>query len=81
MQLSHCYRVIVIVGLRVCCLFWVFLSVLVKYVYLGSTSGIIISSTFVNCHVPKVLLCKPVLVAFLFIHILKMATVAATLYL
>lgn len=52
-----------------------FLSVLVKYVYLGSTSGIIISSTFVNCHVPKVLLCKLVLVAFLFIHILKMATV------
>lgn len=67
MQLPYCYQVIVIVGLRVCFLFGVFLSVLVKSVYLGSPSGIIISSTFVNCHVLKAHLCKLVLVAFMFI--------------
>lgn len=50
-------------------LFWVFFfwSVLVKCVYLGSASGIIITSTFVNSCVLKVLLCNLVLVAFVFI--------------
>lgn len=51
-------------------LFWVFfffLSVLVKCVYLGSASGIIITSTFVNSRALKVLLCNLVLVAFVFI--------------